>query len=275
MKVYTEMNAAILVVSFDGYSDVWPAFFECKTKYWPDCPLPTYLVSNEKSVPGYDCITIKTGVETNWCDRVKRAVVDFPYSTIILLLEDYLVGSKVDNSLISDYLDFFVDKKCRYLRIIDIPRAPKGAENTDHLDVIPIRSDVEYGINLQPSIWNKQFLLELLDEVEGNRSAWDFEVMLLQKAVMNQAPVYGCFAARSNVLSIHNGVQKGKWFPNEINYFKSRGIIIPVGSRKVLSIGEVMEYRIRLYLRELMTPSFRKKLKRVLRKFGFSFASNE
>ena len=41
-------DLSIVVVSYDGYSDLWEDFFALKNKYWTDCPYPTYLANNIK-----------------------------------------------------------------------------------------------------------------------------------------------------------------------------------------------------------------------------------
>src|SRR5437773_912082 len=38
----------ILVSSFDGYSDCWGPVCHGFTKYWPNCPYPVLLMTNEK-----------------------------------------------------------------------------------------------------------------------------------------------------------------------------------------------------------------------------------
>ena len=42
------MEKAIVVISFDGYKDLWDTFFECYEKFFPDCMLPIYLQTVRK-----------------------------------------------------------------------------------------------------------------------------------------------------------------------------------------------------------------------------------
>ena len=41
---------AILVLSCDGYTDLWRPFFENFKKKWGDCPYDIYLLTNKKSI---------------------------------------------------------------------------------------------------------------------------------------------------------------------------------------------------------------------------------
>lgn len=264
-------DTAILVISFDGYADVWSVFFNCKDNFWKSCPYKTYLVSNNKDCDA-NCTVIKTGNETNWCDRVIKALDSVEENNLILLLEDYLIGNEINNKEFSKYISFYLKKKAKYLRLIDIPHKHKSKL---YGEIYPIMSNEEYGINLQPAIWNKNFLLSILNNTQGGRSAWDFEVTLLRVCTSTARPVEGCFGSKKNVLNVHNGILKGKWFKNEIYYFRRKGFVIELGARGVLSKKEYYNHLIRRSIREFLSPSLRKKLKRILIKLNFKFVSNE
>ena len=265
-----EKSISIFVISFDGYSDVWPVFFECKERFWNDCPYITYLVTNNKDC-NEKCFVIKTGEETNWCDRVLKALDSVKEDAIIVLLEDYLIGSKINNEHFNNYVDFFQNGNANYLRLINIPRKHKSSE---YDEIYPILKNEEYGISLQPAIWDKQYFKDVLLNVEGNRSAWEFEIYLLKKCTDECIPISGCYGTKTNVLDIHNGVLKGKWFKNEVSYFRQKGILINTYDRGILKDKEYRSHLIRRTIRETLPPSIRKKIKRVLMKMNFKFVSN-
>lgn len=264
-------KTAIVVASFDGYKDLWPVFVAAKEKNWPDCPYITYLISNYDTVKSNGIVSITTGKETTWCDRMEKALNMIPEENIILLLEDYLIGSKIQTETVLRYLGIFQMGKMNYLRLIDIPRA-RGQQN----QVVAIDENIEYGVNLQPSIWSKQYLLELLSRIGGRKSAWDFEVTLLKDAIKGEnVPKEGCYAVQGNLLNIHNGVLKGKWFPNEVRYFRKYGIEVDTSVRPMLSSKELLEYRVRMIFRDVIPAGMRRKLKKPLKKLGLRFASDE
>lgn len=263
-------DIAILVVSFDGYSDVWPVFFKCKETYWKDCPYKTYLVTNNKDFDS-NCFVIKIGDEINWCDRLEDALKSIEEKDILLLLEDYLIGNILDSLEVSKYFDFYKKQNARYMRLIDIPRKHNVKKDTK---IYSIFENEEYGINLQPAIWNKKYLMSILTEVDGDRSAWEFEISLLKKTTNTSKPIEGCFGTKKNVLKIHNGILKGKWFKNEVKYFKSRGIIIDTSYRGLLPDRDYFSHLIRRNIRETIPPSARKSLKKILIKLKFKFVSH-
>ncbi|PFA66932.1 hypothetical protein CN378_12545 [Bacillus sp. AFS015802] len=273
MEIPTESvhpKISIVVLSFDGYRDVWPFFFEAFYKYWPDCEYPIYLVNNETEVNYKNVHLIQTGKEINWCNRARKAIEQIDSDYVLLLLEDYLIGEKVKNSDLNQAMNFIVNNNVNYLRITNIPRKRAIKENSDQ--IYPIYKNEEYGVNLQASVWKKDFLLAKLKEVDG--SAWEFEINFLKEAVDgNKEPLDDCFVSTANIIDIHNGILKGKWFPKTIRYFRKRGINIDYQYRGKLSIKEVISHNVRFYLRENIPNSLRKTIKKLLLKMGVKFVS--
>jgi len=264
-------SLAIVVLSFDGYKDVWPYFFAVLNKYWSDCTYPIYLVNNEAKVEYKNVHVIHTGKEVNWCDRARKAIQQIDSEHILLLLEDYLIGTKVNNGNVEEILNFINKNDVKYFRITNIPHLRSKMKNTNN--IYPILKNEEYGINLQASIWKKEYLLTSLKVVDG--SAWEFEIDFLKKAMnAKDEPFCDCFVSTSNIIDIHNGILKGKWFPKTIRYFRKRGIKIDYINRGKLSFKEVIEYNIRFQLRERIPYGLRKKMKKILIKFGLKFVSD-
>lgn len=257
----------ILVDSFDMYSDLWPCFFSVFKKQWPDCPYDVKLVSNEKKFPGID--TIAVGEETCWSERTLKAVKQLDSDYVMLLLEDYLFGEMIKTKEIEDVIAFIEKEGAKYLRLTNIPES----RFNDDEEIFPLYADEEYGINLQASVWKKDFLIEALQKYPG--SAWDFEIGFLREAINSEHMVLeGCYGMATDPLHIHNGVLKGKWFPKEIKYFQKQGIDISWQERGKLSSLSLIKYNLSVWLKNKLSYKMRKNLKSVLRKFGVKFASD-
>ena len=264
----TDRTLTILIPSFDGYCDVWPAFFHCFNKNWSDCPYPLKLVSNNLSYPMVDMI--HTGKENIWSRRILRALqeIDTPY--VLLLLEDYFIGKKVDTAQIAQALDYLIDRKGKYMRLTEIP---KSKANSSEGNISPIFANEEYGVNLQAAIWEKQFLLSALETSAGN--AWEFEIDFLKKAAVAEVvPLVGCYVLRGEPLCLHNGILKGKWFPKEIRFLKKQGFDVTKSDRARLSCFEIFRYHSLVFLKNHISYRFRKRLKKIAKKFGANFVSD-
>lgn len=256
----------IVVDSFDGYSDLWPCFFDVFKKHWGDCPYNVKLVTNHKTYDGVE--TIQVGDEICWSERTKKAVEQVETEYILLLLEDYLFGEVINNDSIVKIFDFITSNKINYLRLMNIPKSRFSDE-----EVYSLYADEEYAINLQAAIWKKEFLIESLNRYPG--SAWDFEIGFLRAAVNAEHKVIdGCFGLAKDPLHIRNGVLKGKWFPNEIKYFAKLGINISWKERGKLSIVSLLIYKFRIWIRDRISYETRKRLKIFFMKIGMKFASD-
>ena len=257
---------SILVLSFDGYSDLWPAFFATKSIYWPSCPYTTRLVSNYLSFNNVE--TIQVGKETSWSVRALHALDCIEEDYVMLLLEDYLFANVVNDEKVKDALNFMIDNNASYMRIVQIP---KSSHKSDE-DYLPLYENEEYGINLQASIWNVSFLKMALMKYSG--SPWNFEIGFLSESVVGtDRPIKNCYVSRCDIIDFKNGVLKGKWFPSVLRYFNRRGINIDYYDRGKLSIFEEIQYNLRVFVKNNISYSLRKNLKSILSYLGVKFVS--
>ena len=264
MKSKHEMS--ILVLSFDGYSDLWPVFFRTKSMFWPSCPYKTRLVSNYLSFNNIE--TIQVGKETSWSSRALRALDCIEEDYVMLLLEDYLFADFVDNEKVKDALKFMIDNDASYMRIVQIPKSSHKLRG----NYLPLYENEEYGINLQASIWKVSFLRQALMKYSG--SPWNFEIGFLSESVVGtDNPIKNCYVSRFDIIDFKNGVLKGKWFPSVLKYFSRRGINIDYFDRGKLTIFEELQYHLRVFVKNNISYSLRKNLKSILMFFGVKFVS--
>ena len=106
-----DKRLTIMVDSFDGYSDLWPYFFELFHKYWTDCPYETKLVCNLKD---YDEKLIKVGEEKDWVTRTLSALTKISTPYVLLLLEDYFLSKPICNAQFEQVFDNAVDLDMDY-----------------------------------------------------------------------------------------------------------------------------------------------------------------
>lgn len=257
----------ILVSSFDGYSDIWPSFEKIFKNNWSDCEYPIKITSNFLECNGLE--TIKTGEEINWSTRMIKAIESIDSDYVLLLLEDYLIGKKVDSNKFDSIVNKIVKEEINYFRLTNFPKSKNSKAIEEYA---PIYQDEEYGINLQAAIWKVSYLKKVLHKYSGN--AWEFEIGLLSETV--DAPhkaIPGCYTMLNDPLCILNGVLKGKWFPSTIKFFKKQGIIIDSSHRGMLSFLEVLKYESMQFVKNKVSSKMRKKMKKIALKLGFKFMS--
>jgi len=166
---------AILVLSCDGYSDLWDDFFNLREKFWPDCPYRWYVVTETKEYIRTGVDVIKCGKELNWAGRFRHAVKSVDADYIGVFLEDYFIKSIVDNTRISEYLNLMQKDNVMFLNMGDVFKHIIGRKDVEYYKehLIRIPKHLRYGIDTAAAFWNKEYLLERLGE--DDYSAWKFE----------------------------------------------------------------------------------------------------
>lgn len=264
---------SIYVSTFDGYSDLWDNFFKVFNINFNSCPYRIYMSTNYKDYT-YDSLTvIKTGEEISWMNRIKKSIGNVDSEYILFLLEDYLIGTNVDYRQLDDIVNFMIDNDIQYYRLQDIPKSESKYKNIDYLG--RINSKQKYGVNTIVSIWNKNYLLKIIEEANDVKTAWDFEVYLCKRFnSINEEFIPNCCVDKRDLLKIKNGVYRGKWFRSTIKYFKNQGINLDVGTRKIMSWKDQLLFNMRSLIGSHVTIQQKEKLKNILRKFGMRFLSD-
>jgi len=82
-------DVSAVVVSHDGFSDVWPGFFGLLFRFWPDLPYPLHLISNHLSFPHKRIIPLRVGDDLSWSETLARGLERISSRFVLLMLEDF------------------------------------------------------------------------------------------------------------------------------------------------------------------------------------------
>jgi hypothetical protein len=260
-------SMAIVILSFDGYSDLWDPCLSLLKRFWPDNKYPIYLVTNNAH-PDFEGVrVINVGDEISWSNRARKAISQVQEDYILLLLEDYFLGGKVNSVQVSRLLEHTIINDIDYLRVVPIPktRYKDGGANGLHV----MSEDTLYGINLQAAIWKKSFFLKTLS-VE-DYSAWEYEKR--QKIDSPYRTKGKCYVMDYWALNILNGVIQGQWYGATLKYFGKIGINIELGDRAIMSQKKVITLNFKRLLNRIVPVVAQKKLKPLLEKMGFKFVT--
>lgn len=258
---------AVVIISFDGYRDVWNTFFECYEKFWNDRSFNTYLVTNNY-VPQYNNVqVITTGDEKSWSFRVRTALNQIPEENVLVLLEDYFLCENVDDKKVNEIYREFINQELDYLRVIPIPFEYKHKQK----GIYPLDDKFVYGVNLQAAFWKKTYLKKLL--FEDDFSAWEFEAR--QKSDSRQKIQGRCATLNYVGLNYLNGVIQGKWYPQTIKQMKNLGIVIPTQKRKIIKHRKLFLMDLQNWMLHHIPRKIIKKCKPLFRKIGFKFVTED
>lgn len=266
-------DMTVVFIGFDGYSDLWDDCIGLYKRFWTDCPYRTLFINNEKNVTFEGVEVLHAGADAEWSRKVQLAIQETKTSYICLLIEDFLLGDKVDNKTVLDTVDYIKKERIRYFKLVNMNRAVKNHDpnykGIGYLHIIP-ESD-EYGVSLQAAIWDKEYLSELLGT--DNYNAWTFEFDRVREAKDKpDTPNPGCVFDDRNILNLQHGVIQSKYLPGTIRYFKKKGIKLNV-QREVMSYAHYFRIRLGSKVKYTLPKPLRGKVKHILEKCGMKFVS--
>jgi len=257
-------HLAILVISCDNYHDVWKPFFDLLTKFWPDCPYPVYLGTNEKdfSYPGVR--VVKAGKDSSWAENVRKHLDQIEEEYVLTFLEDFYIARTVDTSLVENALALTIRDKIDTFSMI-LPK--KGLPYNGERNVFHIDPKMEYCLNTSIAIRKKKVFFDLL---KPGYSAWDFEVK--NSAEVNRTGTFPGIFVTSGEDYFHclNGIWRRKWVPGSVRFCERLGIAVDTSHRPFMSWNDTVWEYFKRNGRQLLPVSLRKMLKRLLIKIGFS-----
>lgn len=272
MSKFEEM--AIVIISYDGYSDLWDDFFNLFNKNWKDNKYNLYLVNNIKKVSYEGVKIINTDIEDQWSIRTKKALESIKEKYILLLVEDYFIADKVNSEQIEEILKFVIENDVLYykFKMANFSKAIiNKIKNNNNLYEIP--ENLEYGISLQPAIWEKNYLLNLIGT--ENYNAWKFELdRISDMKIGSSKSIERHYFDNRNVLNICHMVVQGQLLPNALKTLKKK-------KYKLKSVRKRMEWKTYCFyvlkgkIKHIISKELREKLKNIMEKFGIEFVSRK
>lgn len=246
-------RCAVVISSCDAYSDLWEPFFTLFFRYWPDCPFPIYLISNNLIYPDSRVKTLPVGNNMSWAKDVFRALSVIPADFILYLQDDYFLQSKVETPVIEKLLEVIASQSIATIRLVGSPEPDIQFGNPFGLG--GISKEAEYRVSLQAGLWRREIFRGLLKEDENpwemekngsKRSQYLSEYFLSASGKKGFIPYYR-----------FTGLKKGKWVPGALTFLKKEGISIDVCKRGVCSS------RIRFWASCLKDSSIAHRIRRV------------
>jgi len=243
-----------IVIGYDNYSDVWSYFSFFYSKNWQKNLPRTFFVSIEKRGPS--CFHTILSHSASASSRIKAGITSCSSDYILLLLEDYIVSAKVDDSIIKSIVETMEQKSLDYVCLQNFITPLRGKTTFRQNDLaygaLPLERN--YRINLQPSIWKKSFLLKIINK--GMNNLWDIENYLNnnKEEFKNIPAVF----PKKKIINIVNFIDKGKYSRKAIHIIKRNNLAMP--KRPVLSRFSTLKINIKNWIIGLIPPKLLSKI---------------
>lgn len=218
------MNSmAILVCSCDKYEDVWNPMFEMFFKFWPDCPYDVYLLTNEKEYKHPRVKTLTTGEDVTWSISFRRALNQIEEKYVFIIMEDYILQSKVLNKDFMDALLYMEKNNVDCFRTFPAPRPTVKIDSCGDFQLGKIEKNVPYRVCLQAGIWRRDYVLSVIDDKD---SAWQFEYLGSKRSSKDGSYFVSVWDKTPRLMLDYycTGVIQGYWIKEAIDLCESNGV---------------------------------------------------
>ncbi len=175
----------IVISSCDKYlrlADVQLHFFK---KYWPNCPLDIFYITETKPIPNIDSnlkiINFITHIDpvgpSDWGKNLKMLFDSTKYDYILYTQDDYIFTDFVDEGKLSQLFKYVIENDVNYLRFYGSTGmcTHKLITISDDVKIREIPKDCLFRASLMIAIWNKNTFNNLIHTNYGI-TPWKFEL---------------------------------------------------------------------------------------------------
>lgn len=204
------MKIDVIVFTCDKYSSLWSYFYSFFKQNFPNELVDKFYFITDKEPTqtfGIDKSLFLANDSDNFFERVDSFLANTKSKYFLFLLDDYFLTENVDKYLLESLLNFCHETLADYLKLTVThnntfyKRKFEGKKGL-HL----LKTKKEYSVDLYPSIWNKDFVLETRKrwQFEG-KTIWDFEGKFHKTNNSNR-----CFIYTGKKIQFVDVIRKGK-----------------------------------------------------------------
>jgi hypothetical protein len=224
----------VLVLSFDGFSELWPPFFESLFRCWNQCVYPIYLMTNHKTYSDERVQSLKLGNDISWSDNLIKALHSIPEEYLILFYEDAFI-TNIDHPALKKAINECLRNNLSSMLML--PSRFNGRKKVK--DYYLINPDAPYRNSLFANLIRKDVLLTLL---RSGENAWQYEVI-----GNTRSRQYKFYCVTKPVFTYDHGIVKGKWIDKTYSKYVNKGFIFKK-MNKHFSKREEFAYTVKLTL---------------------------
>lgn len=249
----------VLVLSCDRYSSLWNLFFTRWERFWPECPYPVYLLSNQIECERSGVITLMTGEDLDWSSNLLSALDQIPQDNLLLMMDDAPLNATVDGLAFERLYKRFQNEGLNYLNLKSSP-APNGIGDAEMGELLP---GSLYRTALIPCIWKKGVLRNLA--IQGE-TAWHFEILGSERS--DQIPNFR--SMRYPFFDFLHCIIRGKLDRRAAKILMNNGEL-QLLDFPIMTLREQASLRLRELRSRMLTILIPSKLRRGLRVFYYRY----
>jgi hypothetical protein len=154
-------SIAIVVSSCDAFFDAWRPFAAFLQKFWSDCPLDIFLVTNKLDLRSSRIRALQVGEDRGWSSNFLRVLEPITHPYILYVQEDYFLTAPVNSAQMAfdfaEVIESGADALCFRARA---KNDPEFQPLNDRFGVVPLNSDGR--TRCQVTLWKRSALQSIL-----------------------------------------------------------------------------------------------------------------
>lgn len=247
-------NLTLVIICYDPYIDAIKINNYFLNKNWLHCNLDVIYVTSSFDIQlnkaNERCL--KTNGDLSFFGRLNLALNNTHTDYVLLLLDDYIIDKTVNEDKIRDDLHFMMNNGIEYCELFNMFNRPTGHKiNKLFLEV---SQNNKYRINLQPSIFSKRLLCNMVSKKP--ETAWDAELIFMNEDFKAVRAIYSL----NKSFSVVNYIDKGLATRKAVRILKKEKIW--ADQRKIVSQSKTLKlYLIRKFAKFVPT-ALKKKIKK-------------
>lgn len=222
----------ILVPTCKAYSDAWVPFQALRKKFWPDCKYPVYIVTDELPQSGLPVGSyVVMDKDYGWCWNLRQSIIKYEREEFVLVLqEDFFFNAAVDNRLVDSALEVLKqDPRAAMVRLMPCP----GPNRPFNDDFGIIDYETPYRVSCQATIWRKEPLIRILNQMPTNGTAAHFEIEGSKVKLANWNFYAAYVKHRDRFSYFVSAISRGQWNPQAVQFCKDNDIPIDTSRRPI------------------------------------------
>lgn len=226
-------SVSILVLSFDGFSELWPPFFDSFFTTWPDCPFEVNLLTNFKSFDHPRVNSLQVGSDISWSDNLIKALSILQSEYVLLFYEDaFLTG--IDKTGVMNSINYCTEQNLDALLLR--PSEFRGKKKVNP-NIFLVNKEAPYRNSLFVNLVKKDVLLNILNAGEN---AWQFEI-----TGNKRSKPYNFYSVGKKLFEYDHAIVKGKWLRKTKEKYEAKGYSFQKLS-KTFGKTEEAKYKVKL-----------------------------
>lgn len=229
LRNYSE-SVALLVSSCDAFFDAWKPFARFFEKFWDDCPLSSFLLSNHLTVHSDRWQSLAVGPDRGWSSNLLAALERIPQLYVLYFQEDYFLTAPVGRTQLAEDFSQVLARDADSLCFRARSEPDLGTQPLNELfGIAPLASDGR--TRCQVTLWKKSALQSIL---RAGETAWEFEARGSQRTQEMEILTY---LRRENtpVPYLMSAISRGFWMPEAVALCRAHAVEIEPFFRPVFS----------------------------------------